>query len=123
VAAHAAVDALLGAAGLGDIGAVFGTDDPRWAGAPGVAFLRETARRVRAAGYAITHVSIEVIGPRPKLSPRRADAEKTLSEAIGAPVSVAATTTDGLGVTGAGDGIAAFAVATLAYVTDSDAAS
>lgn len=110
-AAHAAADALLSAAGLGDLGGQIGTSDPAWAGASGVAILAEVARRVRAAGFEPGNVAVQVIGNRPRLGPRRAEAEATLSAAAGAPVSVSATTTDGLGLTGRGEGVAAIATA------------
>ena len=113
VLSHAICDALLSAAGLGDLGSRFGTTDPRFADAHGEVFLRATIELVTDAGFGIQNVAVQVIGNRPRLAARRGELEKHLSDVVGAPVSVAATTSDGLGFTGNGEGLVAIATALL----------
>jgi 2-C-methyl-D-erythritol 4-phosphate cytidylyltransferase / 2-C-methyl-D-erythritol 2,4-cyclodiphosphate synthase len=111
IVAHAITDAVLSAAGLGDIGGLLGTDDPRWSGAHGTAVLEHVRQVLDDAGWAVGNVAVQLIATTPKLGPRRSEAEAALSSALGAPVSVTATTTDGLGITGRGEGRAAVATA------------
>jgi 2-C-methyl-D-erythritol 4-phosphate cytidylyltransferase/2-C-methyl-D-erythritol 2,4-cyclodiphosphate synthase len=112
VAAHAICDALFAATGLGDLGSNFGTSRPEYAGASGITLLKETLAIINQGGFSISHVSVQIIGNRPRIGARRAEAIATLSAALGgADVAILATTTDGMGLTGEGKGIAAIASA------------
>lgn len=113
VVAHACADALLSAANLGDLGSNFGTDKPEYKNASGIKIISSAAKIVKDAGWKIENVAVQFIGNKPKIGSKRIEAEKVLSEAIGAPVSLGATTTDGLGLTGRGEGLAAIAQALI----------
>jgi 2-C-methyl-D-erythritol 4-phosphate cytidylyltransferase/2-C-methyl-D-erythritol 2,4-cyclodiphosphate synthase len=111
--AHAIVDSLLGAAGLGDIGSNFGVDRPEYSGAAGKVFIKGALELIEQAGLEVVNVSVQVIADKPKIGPRRSELEAALSELVGAPVSVLATTTDGLGFLADARGVAAVATALL----------
>lgn len=113
VVLHAICDALLSAAGLGDLGSNYGTSDPQWAGAASDDLLAETLERVRSAGWEVDHVACQLIGNRPRFAARRDEAERGITDRHGIEVSLTATTTDGLGLTGRGEGLAAIATALL----------
>ena len=110
---HAIVDALLGAAGLGDIGGLVGVDDPQHAGAHGEVFVRAAVARLAEHGWRPVNVAVQVLGVRPRIGTRRDEAQRALSAMVGAPVSVSGTTTDGLGALGRGEGVQAIATALI----------
>jgi 2-C-methyl-D-erythritol 4-phosphate cytidylyltransferase / 2-C-methyl-D-erythritol 2,4-cyclodiphosphate synthase len=116
VMAHAIVDSLLSAAGLGDIGSNFGVDRPEYSGASGEIFIRGTLELLHKEGFEVVNVSVQLIGDRPKLAPRRAELEERLSDLVGAPVTCSATTTDGLGFLGNAEGLAAVATSLIRKV-------
>lgn len=119
VAAHSVCDALFAAAGMGDVGAVFGVDRPEWRNASGTAMLREAHRLLTEAGWCIENVSVQLIGVKPHISKRREEVQAAMSAALGgAEVSAAGTTTDGLGFTGRGEGLAAVATALISKAGD-----
>jgi 2-C-methyl-D-erythritol 2,4-cyclodiphosphate synthase len=113
VVAHAICNALLSAAGLGDLGAIFGTGQPQWAEASGVTLITETVRQITGAGWVIGNVAVQLIGNVPRIGTRRDEAQRRLSEVVGAPVSLSGATTDGLGLTGRGEGLVGIATALL----------
>lgn len=110
---HAIVDALLSAAGLGDIGSRFGTADPQYAGARSAVFVTDTLALLAQHGWRPINVTVQIVGEHPRFSPRRAEAQAAMTALVGAPVSIGATTTDGLGFTGRGEGLAALATALI----------
>jgi len=111
--AHACTDAVLGAAGLGDIGGLFPDTDPAFENADSVELLREAVARIAAEGWAVVNVDCTILAERPKIAPRRHDMEARLADAVAAPVTVKATTTEGMGALGRGEGIACWAVALI----------
>lgn len=111
VVAHAVTEALLGAAGLPDIGQLFPDTDQRWAGADSVGLLREAVAMLRGAGWIPGNVDCSVVCNAPKLAPRRSEMEAALSAAVGAPVTVKGRRPEGLGALGRGEGVACWAVA------------
>ncbi|MEJ6489792.1 2-C-methyl-D-erythritol 2,4-cyclodiphosphate synthase [Leucobacter sp. USCH14] len=112
---HAVVDALLSAAGLGDIGELVGVDEPTTAGAASTGFVTAALERLASVGWSPVNVSVQVVGNRPRFAARRDEAQRTMSELVGAPVALAATTTDHLGFTGRGEGLAVIATALIEH--------